>query len=71
MYGTTIKKLMKKYSFDTTYELAKKAGLSQPGLKNILDDVVKKPQRANLEKLCVVFNLTVPELKAMAISKEE
>jgi transcriptional regulator with XRE-family HTH domain len=69
MYGKTIKKLMKEHSFDTTYELAKKAGITPPGLKNILNDTVKKPQRANLEKLGNVFGLTVVELKAMA-SKE-
>lgn len=66
MYGTAIKKLMKEHSFDTTYELAKKAGITQPGLTNILNDTVKKPQRANLEKLGNVFGLTVVQLKAMA-----
>lgn len=65
MYGPTIKKLMKEHSFDTTYELAKTAGMSQTGLKSILNDTVKKPQRANLEKLGKVFGLTVVELKAM------
>lgn len=66
MYGQAIKTLMKEHSFDTTYELAKKAGITPPGLKNILNDTVKKPQRANLEKLANVFGLTVVQLKAMA-----
>lgn len=71
MYGKTIKKLMVEFSFDTTYELAKKAGITQPGLTNILNDTVKKPQRANLEKLGNVFDLTVVELKAMVKKEHE
>jgi len=66
MYGTAIKKLMKEHSFDTIYELAKKAGITHLGLTNIVNDKVKKPQRANLEKLGNVFGLTVVELKDLA-----
>lgn len=71
MYGTIILRLMKEHSFETVYELAKKAGITQPGLKDIITGKTKKPQRSTLEKLCSVFSLTVVEFKSAAKNESD
>lgn len=66
MYGEVIKQLMKEHSFDTVYELAKVAGITPIGLSNIVNNKVAKPNRNTLEKLSVVFGMTVVEFKNKA-----
>lgn len=71
MYGELIRELMKEHHYDTAYELAKAAGVSQMGLLNILSDKVKKPNRMTLDKVGFILGgLTAGDLKGMINKKE-
>lgn len=65
MLGIVILNLMSKHYFDTTYQLAKETGITQSGLKRILEGKVKKPHRKTYEKIAGAFGLTVVQLKKM------